>query len=81
MSDMQQLFTAIGELQGSMREIKKNTDKIPDLAAGLLIAQNDLKIIKPVLRRHEKIVNWGGGICSVAAVGWSLFLAIVSRGK
>ena len=80
MSDMQQLFQDIGELKGSMAEIKKNTDKIPTIANGLSVAQNDLKNIKPKVERHEKVMWIGSGVMAVFSVAWTSILAWVEGG-
>jgi hypothetical protein len=80
MTDMQQLFKEIGKLQGSMAEIQKNTDKIPDLASGLLVAQNDLKTIRPKVNRHEKVMWVGSGVMAVFSVLWTGILAWVEGG-
>lgn len=80
MSDMNQLFTAIGELQGSLKEIKKNTDKIPDLASGLQIAQNNIKDMKPKVERHQRVMLFGSGVMAVFSVAWTAALAWLEGG-
>ena len=80
MSDMQQLFTAIGELKGSMIEIKKNTDKIPDLASGLLVAQDTIKDMKPKVERHQRVMIFGSGVMAVFSVAWTAALSWLEGG-
>ena len=47
----------LGELIGTVRAIKENTDKLPDALTLLAVHDVQLKTLIPLVRTHEKITQ------------------------
>ncbi len=80
MSDTEKIFTALGQLQESVKTIQKNTDKLPDLATEIALVKNDVKYMKPKVERHQKVMLVGSGIAAVFSIAWTAALAWLSGG-
>lgn len=80
MPDNEKLFTALGRLEESVKNIKESTDKIPDLATGFALMKEDIYVMKPKVERHQKIMYFGSGIMTVFSIAWTAILDWMASG-
>ena len=78
MSD--EFHARLGNIEGQLQQIQKNTDRIPDFGERLKAAEDDLGDMKPVVKRHDRMLWAGSGVMAVCTAAWAYFLAIVQGG-
>lgn len=80
MADNEKIFIALGQLQESVKNIKENTDQIPNLATGLALVTRDVNIIKPKVEKHQKVMWVGSGVLAVFSFAWTAILSLLEGG-
>lgn len=71
----------IGELIGSVKAIKENTDKIPNMASMLAVHESKLAQMMPKVDAHESSIQRAYGLAGITGViGAILSYIIGSRG-
>ncbi len=58
----------LGELIGTVRAIKENTDKIPQLAIAVAIHEEKIKDMEPKVERHETTSQRALAAASISGV-------------
>ena len=56
---------AFGELIGTVKAIKENTDKIPAAMTSIAIHEVQIQAIIPLVRAHEKIAQRALIVCGI----------------
>ena len=59
----------LGELIGTIKAIKENTDKIPDLAIAVAIHESKINIMMPKVENSEINMRRALGACCLSMLG------------
>lgn len=55
----------LGELIGTVRSIKENTDRIPDISITLALHEARIAAMEPKVEQHEKTTQRAFGIAAI----------------
>lgn len=69
----------LGELIATVREIKKNTDKIPDLSVAVAIHAEKISKMEPKVEAHEATAQRAFGISAVTGLVGGILTAMAGR--
>lgn len=58
----------LGELIGTVRAIKQNTDKIPDMATKIALQEAIIMDMKPKVERHESSAQRAVGVAAIFGI-------------
>lgn len=65
----------LGELIGTVRAIKENTDKIPQLALSVALHESRISNMEPKVEQHERTTQRAFGISAVCGIMASMVVS------
>lgn len=69
----------LGELIGTVRAIKENTDKIPDMATTLALHEVRISKLEPKVEDHEKMAQRSIGVSAIFGALAGIVTAMVGN--